>query len=312
MKTDAVSAADLGRSVISVPPLARDARSQVSHAENRKVVDYMASGGVTTFLYGGNANFYHLGLAEYAGVLDMLAAIAPKGSWMIPAFGPDYGKAMDQVAVLRTHAFPTAMALPMAAPTRAAGVATGWRRLADAYQRPIVGYVRSENYITPQDVAALMSDGVLCSLKYAVERKDPSEDRYLSAIIDAAGTHRLVSGIGERPAIIHWTKFGVHAFTSGSVSIAPHLSTGVLAALKAGDVARAEELRARFLPFEDARDHYSQIAVLHDGVRLAGIADTGPLSPLLANIVEAEVAPVTAVARALFEENARQARRKAA
>ena len=39
MKTDAVTAADLGRSVIAVPPLAREAADgAVSAEENRKIV----------------------------------------------------------------------------------------------------------------------------------------------------------------------------------------------------------------------------------------------------------------------------------
>ncbi len=142
MKTDAITVADLSRSVIAVPPLAREATGGPSAVENRKVVGHLSSGGVSTFLYGGNANFYHLGLAEYGAVLDMLVAIAPTDAWMIPSIGPDFGKALDQVAVLRDHDFPTAMALPMAGPTKPAGVATGWRRLADAYGRPIIGYVR--------------------------------------------------------------------------------------------------------------------------------------------------------------------------
>ena len=62
MKTNAVTAADLARSVIAVPPLARSRNGAVSVAENRKIVEWMAAGGVSTFLYGGNANFYNLGL----------------------------------------------------------------------------------------------------------------------------------------------------------------------------------------------------------------------------------------------------------
>jgi hypothetical protein len=65
MKTDAVTAADLARSVIAVPPLARAANGAVSIAENQKILDWMASGGVAAFLYGGNANFYNLSLLEY-------------------------------------------------------------------------------------------------------------------------------------------------------------------------------------------------------------------------------------------------------
>ena len=312
MKTDAVTAADLGRSVIAVPPLARDRSGRVSPEENRKIVAWLASGGVSTVLYGGNANFYHLGVSEFGAVLDMLVAMAPEPAWIIPSVGPDYGKALDQIAILKGHRFPTAMALPMASPTRPAGVATGLRRLADALGRPVVAYVRSENYLAPRDVAALIGDGAICSLKYAVERKDPADDAYLAALVEACGTERLVSGIGERPAIVHWTKFGLRAFTSGSVTVAPHLSSAIHAALKSNDVANAERLRTLFLPFEDQRDAHSPIVVLHDGVAFAGIADTGPIAPYLANLDAAAGASAAPAAKALHEANDAFRRRKAA
>ena len=245
-------------------------------------------------------------------ILEVLNDIAPKGGWVIPSMGADFGKAMDQVAILRSFDFPTAMALPMASATRPAGVATGLRKLADAYRRPIIAYVRAENYIAPRDMAALFADGAVCALKYAVERKDPAEDRYLAALVDAAGAERIISGMGERPAIVHLTRFGLQGFTSGSVCIAPHLSSAILAAVKAGDVAAAEALRSKFLAFEDQRDARSPIVVLHDGVRLAGITDTGPLQPFLANLDADGMAAVAPAAKALYEENACFAQRRAA
>src|SRR5207244_13073621 len=111
---------------------------------------------------------------------------------------------------------------------------------------------------------------------------------------------------------VHLTKFCLQGFTSGSVCIAPHLSSAVLAALKAGDIAAAESLRAKFLAFEDQRDARSPIVVLHDGVRLAGITDTGPLQPFLANLDAESLAAVAPVAKALYEENTRFAQRRAA
>lgn len=312
MKTDAVTPADLARSVLAVPPLARARNGAVSVAENKRVVDWLGSGGVSTYLYGGNANFYHLSLLEFPLILEILSDITPADGWMIPSIGPDYGKARDQVAVLKSFDFPTAMALPMASATRPAGVATGLRRLADAYGKPLIAYIRTDGYLAPNDVAALLADGVVCAVKYAVERKDPTADSYLRALTDAAGTERFVSGIGERPAVVHLTEFRLNGFTSGSVCIAPHLSMAVLRALKSGDVDSARKLQGLFLLFEDQRDALSPIVVLHDGVRLAGIAETGPLEPFLANLAAESIGPVAATARALHDENSRHARRMAA
>jgi dihydrodipicolinate synthase/N-acetylneuraminate lyase len=312
MKTDAVTPADLAASVIAVPPLARVRNGAPAIAENRRILEWLASGGVSTFMYGGNANFYNVGLMEFPLILELLNNIAPKGSWVIPSVGADFGKALDQVTILKSFDFPTVMALPMTSAARPAGVAAGLRKLADAYRRPIVAYLRVEHYVAPRDIAALIADGAVCAVKYAVERRDPVEDRYLAALVEAAGSERMVSGLGERPAIAHLTKFGLKGFTSGSVCIAPHLSSAVLSALKVGNVAAAEALRAKFLAFEDQRDARSPIVVLHDGVRLAGIADTGPLQPYLANLDAEGITAVAPAAKALYDENVRFAARRAA
>ncbi|HTQ82950.1 MAG TPA: dihydrodipicolinate synthase family protein, partial [Pseudolabrys sp.] len=52
---------------------------------------------------------------------------------------------------------------------------------------------------------------------------------------------------------------------------------------------------------EDERDRHSPIRVLHEAVRLAGIADTGPMQPYFSNIGDAGViASVEKAAKALL------------
>ena len=308
MKTDPVEPADLARSVISVPPLPRAGDGSLSVAETQRLVEWLAAGGVTTYLFGGNANLYNIGVREFGELLDLLEAVTPGEDWVIPSIGADYGKATDQIDALRERDFPTAMLLPASSATTPAGVATGLRRLADRYGRPLVAYVRAEGMLAPRDLAALFDDGAICALKYAIVRANPSVDATLSAMLDAVGSaERIVSGIGERPAIDHLEGFGLAGFTSGSVCIAPHLSTAMLHALKGGDSAAASELRAHFLPLEDLRDAYSPIRVLHEAVRLADIADTGPLAPFLANIDEpSTLAEIETAARRLRDTSSRR------
>ncbi|MNT70970.1 hypothetical protein D3C72_2094070 [compost metagenome] len=50
---------------------------------------------------------------------------------------------------------------------------------------------------------------------------------------------------------------------------------------------------------EDCRDSISPIRVLHDAVTLSGVADMGPMLPLLTGISSAERERVAPVARAL-------------
>ena len=87
-----------------------------------------------------------------------------------------------------------------------------------------------------------------------------------------------------RPAIVHLRDFGLAGFTTGSGCVGPRGSSSLLAALRRKDYAQAEALRAAFIPLEDLRDARSPIRVLHEAVRLAGIAETGPILPLLSNL----------------------------
>jgi dihydrodipicolinate synthase/N-acetylneuraminate lyase len=284
MKTTPVSAADLAASVLSVPPLARRADLTIDSAQNARLLDHLRAGGVRTFMYGGNANLYNMGVSELRALADLLIGLARDGDWMIPSVGSDYGKAYDQLRMLRDYPFPTAMVLPHKAQSTPAGVATGIRKLADAYGKPVIAYVKDDGYVEAADLGRLAKDGAICAIKYAIVRGDPSKDTFLGDLVNAVDRTIVISGIGERPAIDHVTKFGLQAFTSGSVCVAPGLSMALLHAIKRGDIAEAARLRALFIPLEDQRDAHSPIRVLHDAVRLAAISDTGPMLPYLSNL----------------------------
>jgi dihydrodipicolinate synthase/N-acetylneuraminate lyase len=270
--------ADLQRSVISVPPLCRDASFKASAAENAKLIRHIENGGVDIFLYGGNANFYNIALSEYEEVLDQLSDVAGPKSLIIPAVGPYYA---------------TAVANPE-------GVRTAVLRFVEKFGRPAVLYVKDEGYVTVEVVKSLVEAGAISWIKYAVVRQDPANDPLLEAISNEVPRELLVSGIGEQPAIVHWTKFGVHAYTAGCVCVAPNRSQQMLEALKAGDIAKAETLREGFLKLEDLRNGYNPIQVLHHAVELAGIAATGPHLPLLADLDAAKQAEIKTAAQDLL------------
>jgi dihydrodipicolinate synthase/N-acetylneuraminate lyase len=307
LKTSPVTPDDLARSVISVPPLARHRDLTISNADNRALIQYLEDGGVRTLLYGGNANVYNIGAGELPELLDMLEQEAGDDTWVIPSVGPDYGKLMDQLAVLKGRDFPTVMILPLAFPATGDGLTTGIRRFAEALGKPVIVYIKNDGYLEPTQVAALADDGLVAAIKYATVRKDPGEDPYLRALIDVVDRQIIVSGIGERPAIVHLRDFGLQCFTSGSVCIAPNSSMKVLALCKAHRWEEAMQERAAFLPLEDCRDAYSPIRVLHDAVTLAGIADMGPMLPMLSNLPESQRGPVRAAAVALRQHDAQLA-----
>lgn len=300
MKTSPVTPEDLSASVLAVPPLARRADLSLNPEANRKLIAHLENGGVRTLMYGGNANFYHLPTSEFAATVDFLAEAAGKDTWVIPSAGADYGKLMDQAAILRSRAFPTAMALPFGNPSNDSGVATALRKFADKLGKPIIAYVKGLGYIEPKTLGALAKDGVICAIKYAVVREDPSKDAYLDELVQHVSRDIIISGIGERPAIVHLRDFGLKSFTSGSVCVAPRGSMKILALLKAKKYDEAERIRAAYLPLEDQRDARGPIRVLHDAVTLAGIADMGSMLPMISNLEVSERAAVKAAAVALL------------
>src|SRR3546814_9602134 len=90
------------------------------------------------------------------------------------------------------------------------------------------------------------------------------------------------------------------SFTSGSVCVAPRGSMRLLQLLHAGRYDEAEQVRTHYLGLEDCRDEISPIRVLHDAVTLAGVADMGPMLPLVTGLPESERPRVAPVARSLL------------
>ena len=303
MNTNAMTPETLDGSVIAVPPLARDADFNICADGNAKIIRHLEDGGIRTLLYGGNAVFYHIALAEYAGTLAMLRDAAGDDSTVIPSVGPAYGMSMDQAAVLRDFDFPTAMVLPARDIATPKGCASGIRKFAETYGKPIVLYIKFEGYLEPEHAKSLVDDGIVSWIKYAIVREDTAKDDYLRKLVDLVDPRIIVSGIGEQPAIIHLRDFGVQSFTSGCVCIAPRLSMEMLAALKAGDIDTAETIRQIFKPLEDLRNTINPIRVLHTAVAEAGITDTGPILPMLHGVCEDSRGKIAETARALLAKN---------
>jgi dihydrodipicolinate synthase/N-acetylneuraminate lyase len=303
MQTTPYTPDDIAASVLAVPPLARNADLILNREENAKLVRHIEAGGVTTLLYGGNANFYNIAISEYAELLAMLADIAAPATRVIPSVGPAYGTMMDQATILRETGYPTAMVLPQHFGSTPAGAERGIRDFAEKFGRPIVLYIKVEGAIGVDQAARLADDGLLAAIKYAIVRDDPARDDFLRRLVEVVDRRKIISGIGEQPAIVHLRDFGLGGFTSGCVCVAPRLSMEMLAAIGAGDFARAESIRAIFKPLEDLRNAISPIRVLHDAVTLSGIADMGPLLPLFSNVEDEHRPAIGTAARELLVHN---------
>lgn len=280
-------AARIRQSVIAVPPLAVDANGKVQRDENAKIIRHITAGGVSHLLYGGNALFYHIRPSRLAECLSMLSDLTDDQTSVVPSIGPAYGVMMDQVEVLADFDFPTAMVLPQRDIADDAGIATGIRHAAEKLGRPLVVYLKFDRWLKRETVAKLEADGVISWIKYAVVRDDERQDDYLRELLEVFPAERMVSGIGEQPAIVHLRDFGLGGFTSGCVCVNPAKSQQMLQAILAGQFEEAEAIRRYFRPLEDLRNGINPIRVLHEAVELAGIAQTGPQLPLVSPLDEA-------------------------
>ncbi|MEJ6578507.1 MAG: dihydrodipicolinate synthase family protein [Akkermansiaceae bacterium] len=292
----------LNASVIAVPPLARDSDLKIDREENAKIIRHIEAGGVSTLLYGGNANFYHIAPSEYADALEIIATESAENTLVVPSVGPAYGTMMDQAKVLQDFDFPTVMVLPMQGLTTDAGVAAGFRKFVEALGKPAVLYIKFEGYLEPETVASLVDEGLVSWIKYAIVRKDTTQDDYLSRLIELVDPRLIVSGIGEQPAIIHLTKFKINGFTSGCVCVRPDLSQKMLTAINSGDLEQAEKIRGIFQPLEDLRNEINPIRVLHGAVAEVRIAQTGPPLPLLSGLDPADAERVQQTAQILLNQ----------
>jgi dihydrodipicolinate synthase/N-acetylneuraminate lyase len=297
--------------VFAVPPLPRraDGRRRLNFDAAECVARHIEAGGISRYLYGGNAFLYHITLDEYEPLLDWLSGFA-ETRWPIPSIGPSFGRAIDQARLLKRHAFPTAMLLPCNDPRDPLGMEAGVREIAEACGTPLILYLKSEDGFGSDKEAGLdaigrlLDDGVAVAIKYAVVLDDPRRDPYLEGLLRRVDRGRVISGMGERPAIVHMRDFALPGLTTGSGCIAPHLCSALFRCANERDWSAAEALRSAFMPLEDLRDAWGPARVLHHATELAGIAPTGPIPPYVSALARGRIQELAPVARELRERDA--------
>jgi len=303
MKELSISQDDL-QGVFAVPPLARTpGKGTIDFVQNESIVNHIRQGGITRLIYGGNAFLYHIRLREFEELIEWLSDI--EDLTVIPSIGPSYGRAVDQATVLKKHRFPCAMVLPCGDPRDVSGLETGYREIADAGSAKLLLYIKDETNFGSEKqagldaVARLVDDGVCAGIKYAVVRADPSKDSYLESLLARVDRRFVISGIGERPAVVHLRNWKLPGFTTGSGCIAPRLSQSLFEACARGDFELAGTLREKFIALEDLRDTWGPARVLHHAVESAGIARTGPITPYVSSLSESQLAELEPVVKEL-------------
>ena len=204
------------------------------------------------------------------------------------------------------------MALPIPAHHTPDGVVTAFRAFVQRAGMPLVAYIRSEGYLRPDDLAAMLGRGEIVAVKYAALRPDLTDDPYLAALCAALGRERIASGSGELVAVPHLESFGLAGFTAGCVCLAPRLATAVLDGLKGHNRAAVARALEAIRPLELLRERINPIRVLHDAVTISGIADMGPILPMLSPTGPAERKEIAAAVAVLMAAEAELARSRRA
>ena len=154
--------------------------------------------------------------------------------------------------------------------------------LGDTLDRQAPGWVyfwRTKDQVTVPRVAGDLSVGADPTLAQDIALAPQAESPGIAALAEPAA----VGQIGVDPL-----QFKLVGFTSGCVCIRPELSTRMLRAVQSRDFDEAEAIREQFAPLEQLRNDIHPIRVLHEAVALAGIAETGPILPMLSELSDAE------------------------
>ncbi len=264
--------------VVTVTPFSGDLQS-VDHAGLERNLERLIHGGVKVLVAGGNTGeFAALSQEETVEVVRTHARVARGRARVIAGVGYRLDQAVELGrASIEAGADGLMVHHPIHPYASEAGLVTYYAALADALPGvPLILYVRG-----PQ----LTADGVrhLAAIESIVGVKvgQPDPERF-AGFVGAAPDLAWVCGVAEAWAVPFW-RAGAIGFTSGIANLAPERSLAVLAALKAGDLAKAEALVDRLRPIEAlraGRGDANNVAVIKAAMDRVGLVGGGLRPPL--------------------------------
>lgn len=276
---------------------AYDAEGGVDAALTAKVIDRIAAGGIHNIVSAGNTGeFYALTSDEVRQVHDV-AIEANKGRSLVTAA---VGRSLKEAIALGRRAkekgADAIMAHqpmdPFAAPQSQAAY---FKAIADGVDLPLVAYVRSDA-MSRADLLSIANHPNVAGVKFATPNL-----MMLSEVVRESGdkTAIWVCGLAEGWAA-PFHAVGARGFTSGLVNVDPARSLAILAAIEAGDGAKARGLIASIAPFETMRTKFgngSNVTVVKEALSLIGYK-VGPVRlPGLPALDEADRAALAGVLR---------------
>lgn len=265
---------------ITVTPF--DDTGAVDEATYARVVTRMVEAGITAMTPNGNTGeFYSLGDAELAAVLDATMSAVTDEVLVVPGIGHDVARAVQMARYAEQAGAPAVMVHQPVHPYKST---EGWvdyhRAVADAVPSlGLVAYVRDPR-ITAEALAALAEAcPTLVGIKFAVP------DLFaLPRAIERVGADRVawICGLAERWAPFAWLG-GARGFTSGLVNVVPELALQLLEHLRAGAMPEAMEVWRRVLPMEEMRARRgdaNNVSALKEALCQLGLTGHGVRPPI--------------------------------
>lgn len=239
--------------VVAIPVTPFDSGGGLDRPGYRALLRRLVDAGVRTVTAGGNTGeFYALtGEERRTLVADTVAETAGGPALVLVGVGNDLPAA---VAAARDAARAGAPMVMVHQPVHPYVSAEGWllyhRAIADAVpDTGVIPYVR-DSRLAGSTMAAL---GEACPNVIGVKYAVPDAARFAAFARDA-GLDRFVwiAGLAELYAPAYFAA-GATGFTSGLANVAPWISLGMLAALRAGDYPAAMKVWEQIRGFEDLR-----------------------------------------------------------
>ena len=239
--------------VIPVTPFRADGR--IDRAAYRLLLRRLLDGGITAVTPNGNTGeYYALAPAERRTVVeDTLAETAGRGSAVLVGVGHDLTTAVRAAEHARQAGAHMVM---VHQPVHPYVSQDGWidyhRTIAEAVpELGVVPYVRNAHL----DGSVMAELGARCPNVVGVKYAVPDAARFAAFARDAGlDAFVWIAGLAELYAPAYFSA-GATGFTSGLANVAPRVSQGMLAALRAGDYAGAMKVWEQIRPFEELRAH---------------------------------------------------------
>ena len=290
----------------TVTPFRPDGRVDLDTV--RAHASFMAAGGVERLVPGGNTGEFSSLTQEEVISITRATREAVPGAVVVTGIGGALPTALELTAeALAAGADGVMVHHPAHTHVSERGLEEYYRRIAVAADGRVLAYKRTHR-LPDGLLISLAGDGVIEGVKYAV-----NDLLAFQRAREAAPSIAWICGTAEL-----WAPFfhllGAHGYTSGLVNAAPVLAVSMDAALQAGDLARAMELRDLARPFEELRaehDSAKNVPSVRSAMTLAGFPP-GPPRPPLAPLDEADERTVAAIWNAWSEHGVAAAAEAAA